>query len=141
MSFIKTTYLFGEDEFNLFTPVQIVDKIYDNNAKLIKYKIIDEQGEQVNKAIGDVYMKFTPSAKNMLASEYKGKHISVITDHSFMGKFHYHRKAVVLTEKRGSYTMAKCLTCGQESPLALNSFILAGNFDKDVHFQCTEKNY
>lgn len=140
MSFIKTTYLYGEHEFNLFTPVEVIDKVYVNN-KLIKYKIIDGNGEEVNKLIGDVYMKFTPDAKNMLASDYKGKYISVITDHKFHGLSHYHRKAVILTEKRGKYTMARCTTCGQESPLALNSFILAGSFDKTLHFQCTEKTY
>jgi len=140
IAYIKRNYCYDKDTFSLYEPIEV-----PNDAVFVKgYKenIVEIRASD-NKTVlfkHSLFAKsFTPNDKNILLSEYikKPKIVEAITDHMFIGRqVMLHRRCEVLTEKRGSFTMLKCLDCGQESPLALNSFILTSGIKDERYFNC-----
>jgi hypothetical protein len=121
----KLSYLYNKAEFFLYTPMEI-EPIEETvrDGVLIKLSYLSPESSLTK--IWDLYKdrmeivkNFKSDANNMLVSDYKPRYISTFDEIKL-----FHEKCEVLINKRGSYTMVKCCGCGQESPLAINSFYM-----------------
>jgi len=134
--FIKTQYLYGKDAFFLYKPFHvpsdaIVEKNSDGKIRLIK---TNDETITTHVQLTEIVSTFRADENNMLSDEYKPRFVSAVSN-GFC-KHIYHTNCEVLKQKRGSYTMLKCCTCGGESPIAINSFSLAPKFDDEIHTNC-----
>lgn len=134
----KVSYLYGKAEFFLYTPMEI-EVISETVQNGFLTKLSYESAESTLTKTWNLYnhimvivKDFKPDANNMLESDYKPRFISATDEIK-----QFHAKCEVLVEKRGSYTMVKCCGCGQESPLAINSFYMIDETNDELT-NCTK---
>jgi len=136
--FQKISYLYGKVEFSLYTPmeIEVIDETVQNGV-LIKLSYLSAESSLTKtwNLYNDrmkIVKDFKPDTNNMLVSDYKYRFISATDEIK-----QFHAKCEVLVDKRGSYTMVKCCGCGQESPLAINSFYMIDETNDELT-DCTK---
>lgn len=134
-------YLHDELQFFLYEPVEldIVSEEWNGKyAKKIKHRLPDMSEEWLVINGYNVYVKdFTSSNKHMLVSDYKPVIVTCISALPQCYLSELHERCEVLVEQRGLYVMVRCLNCGKESPLAINSLRIY-NSDEVFNHKCID---
>ena len=141
--FKKVSYLYGKDEFFLYTPLNIIitesNKDRDGNFTSLDYiDLSDNSNHSWNERYPfNIVENFVKDDNNLLISDYKPRFVSAMhgSSHKFMI---HHERCEVLIDKNRSYTILRCKECGQESPIAINSFSIIGSVKDDK--RCTNFN-
>lgn len=143
--YIKKSYLYDDFQFFLYEPIEldIVSEKYKTNGEAEEIKYTEDGEEKIFKhnRYYSIVKAFTPTPKCILRSEYEKKPIYVSCVERILsckGVDKRHLKCEVLSDKRGAYTMLKCDCCGDESPIALNSWDIWKEGDS-FDFDCKQK--
>jgi hypothetical protein len=113
----KTEFNLSKRTFFLYEPIQA--QIITRNGEEIIRAIDGSFIDYVKTNSNTLVRNFKANAKNMLLRDYVPEF--VIYEEWFFNRAHKNCK--VLPNKVGGYIMVKCLDCGEEKKIAMNSGI------------------
>ena len=130
----KIGYLYGENEFFLYEPIEldIVQEKYDDKGKAteITYTLTGKNYlYPIHSKSYTIVKTFKPDNKNRLVDDYIPIFVSCIEDCSPQYPKTLHLKCKVLTDKQMSYTRLQCECCGEIKLIAINSWKIATEDD------------